>query len=114
MATESFDEDWIIPESVADPLQKVANVLYLLFGVQFVGGLYIDWAQPGQVVIGPLSVITDPYANSGLFLSAIITIVVGYVCGKAADIIEEKNKVKFDQTQEWVVDIKGLAAENEG
>lgn len=114
MSVETQEQDWIIPDTVVEPLQKAANVLYVLFVIQFIGGLYMDWVTPGEVIIPALSVISKPYPNSGLFLSAILTVILGYLAGKSADIIEEKNKVKFDQTQEWTVDIKGLAAENEG
>lgn len=100
--------DAVLSEEVAERLDTISNVLYVLFGLMFVGGLYIDWRTPGLVVVPQFSVVNDPYANSGLFLLAILTVVIGYLISKAADVIEEMNSEEFDQTQEWIVNINGL------
>lgn len=95
--------------TVVKRLDQVAKTLFALFGVMFLVAIYIDWQMTGLVVVPPLAILEIPGgSNSGLFLLAIISLLVGYAISKAADWYEEYTKEEFDQTQEWVVDIEGL------
>lgn len=97
-----------LTESLSDRIRAVSNLAYIAFAILFAGGLYVDWQAPGTVLVPFLSVMEQPYSNSGLFLLGIVFVVLGYVLSKAADIIVELNKEEYDQTQEWIVNIPGL------
>ncbi|MFB6302227.1 MAG: hypothetical protein ABEH78_05135 [Haloferacaceae archaeon] len=98
--------------TLVERMDQVAKAMFVLFGALFATAIYIDWQHTGLVVVPPLAVLQIPGgSNSGLFLLAIIVLFLGYFISKAADKIEEMNKEEFDQTQEWVVNIKGLDAD---
>lgn len=98
--------------TVVKRLDQVAKAMFMLFGAMFVVAIYIDWQMTGLVVVPPLAILDIPGgSNSGLFLLAIITLITGYIISKTADWYEEYTKEEFDQTQEWVVNIKGLDAD---
>lgn len=93
-------------KTVVDYLDQAAKALYVLGAVLFLGGLWIDWKNPGQIVIDALVFTDEPYANSGLFIGAIIVMIIGFVVSRSADMIEEYRKEEVeDQTQEWMVDV---------
>ena len=91
--------------TLPDYLSMVANALYAVTGLLFLGGLYADWQMGGQVVIQMFAIADEPEANSGLFIAAVILLAIGYTISKVGLFIEERRKVKVDETQEWTVDI---------
>lgn len=82
-----------------------ANVLYGIAGLLFLAGLYVDWREPGKVYIQELVITTGSVSNSGLFILAIIFLVVGFAISKVGRFIQARNVEKVDQTQEWTVDV---------
>ncbi|MFB6156797.1 MAG: hypothetical protein ABEJ34_03020 [Haloferacaceae archaeon] len=88
-----------------DYLDLVANVLYAVTGLLFVVGLWVDWQNPGQKVIGMFALDAEPNANSGLFIAAVIVLAVAYVISKLADKVVEWRTEEVDETQEWTVDV---------
>lgn len=93
-------------KTLTDYLDQVAKALYVLGALLFLGGLWIDWQNPGEVLIQSLVFTDEPYANSGLFIGAILVLIVGFVISRVADAIEDYQKEEVaDQTQEWIVDI---------
>ena len=91
--------------SATDYMVLAANVIYGIAGLLFLAGLYVDWRQAGSVYVRPLVIATGEAPNSGLFLLAIIVLVVGFVISKAGRLIKARNVEKVDQTQEWTVDV---------
>lgn len=105
MSTEA-DYQKYREKSIVDYLDQIAKGLYVLGALLFLGGLWIDWQNPGQVVIDFLVFTDEPYANSGLFIGAIIVMAVGFLVSRVADLVEDYQAEEVeDQTQEWVVDI---------
>lgn len=93
-------------KTLPDYLDQAAKFLYVLGALLFLGGLWIDWQNPGEVLLDFLVFTDEPYANSGLFIGAIIVMVIGFVISRSADMIEEYRKEEVeDQTQEWMVDV---------
>lgn len=93
-------------KSLPDYMDQVAKLLYALGALLFLGGLWIDWKNPGEVLIDALVFTDEPYANSGLFIGAIIVMIIGFMVSRSADTIVEYRKVEVeDQTQEWMVDV---------
>lgn len=90
--------------TVPDYLRLVAYVLYAVAGAVFIIGLYVDVVYPDMVVVSAFTIYQDP-ANSGLFISATIILVIGYVTSKIGQYIQERRIEEVDQTQEWTVDI---------
>lgn len=97
--------------TTSDYLKTAANVVYGIAGVLFMAGLYYDWQHTGQVLISEFALADEPNANSGLFILAIIVLVLGYVISMTGDKIEEWQTEKVDQTQEWTVDVGESAEE---
>ena len=91
--------------TTSDYLQTAANVLYAIAGVLFMAGLYYDWQHTGQVLISEFALADEPEANSGLFILAIIVLVVGYAVSRIGQKVEEWQTEEVDQTQEWTVDV---------
>lgn len=91
--------------TLPDYLTLVANVLYGLFGVAFVAGLYFDWRLTGQVVVPQFVIAHEPQPNSGLFILSFVLLAIGYVVSRGAAFVEEYRTEKVDQTQEWKVDV---------
>lgn len=95
--------------TLVERLDQAAKTLFVLFGATFAVAIYIDWQHTGMVVVPQLALLEIPGgSNSGLFFLAVLFLFVGYFLSKAADWYEEYTKEEFDQTQEWVVNIKGL------
>lgn len=92
-------------KELPDYLQQVSNLFYLLSGVLFIGGLYMDWQRPGEAIIPMFAYADEPTANSGLFILAIIILAVGYLVSRTGLYIEELRTEKIDQTQEWTVEV---------
>jgi hypothetical protein len=90
-------------KTLPDYLKRAAYLLYAAASVIFIGGLYLDVVNPDVVVVPPLVIAQD--ANSGLFILAIIVLVIGYAIGKIGHFIQEWRIEDVDQTQEWTVDI---------
>lgn len=90
--------------TLPDYFGLIANVLYALAALSFLGGLLIDWLVPGRLYITPL-VITTQTPNSGLFILSIAVLLVGYLLSSLGNWIEERRREPIDQTQEWTVDI---------
>ncbi|MFB6160249.1 MAG: hypothetical protein ABEJ61_03625 [Haloferacaceae archaeon] len=107
MATSDSQSSEFLNDDMVDHLDRVAAILYAVFAFSFAGGVFLDWQSPGTVVVAPLTIFSNP-SNSGLFLLGIILLFLGYALSKAADKIEEMNMDHEDETQEWVVNIKGL------
>lgn len=97
--------------TLSDYLTLAANIVYAAAGVLFLLGLYFDWHRPGEAVLenwtgfALFTLADEPHANSGMFILAIIVLVVGYAISRSADIIDEWQTEDVDQTQEWTVDI---------
>jgi len=91
--------------TLPDYLGLFANVLYLLAGLSFLGGLLIDWLPTGSFYITPLVITNQEPFNSGLFIVAIALLLLGYFLSTLGDWIEEYRRESFDQTQEWTVDV---------
>lgn len=97
--------------TLPDYLTLAANIVYAAAGVLFLLGLYFDWHRPGEAVLenwtgfALFTLADEPHANSGMFILAIIVLVVGYAISRSADIIDEWQTEDVDQTQEWTVDI---------
>lgn len=93
-------------KTVTDYLDQLAKGLYVLGALLFLGGLWIDWQNPGQVVVDFLVFTDEPYANSGLFIASIIVMAIGFVVSRLANAIEDyRTEEVEDQTQEWMVDV---------
>lgn len=93
-------------KSLVDYLDQAAKLLYVIGAVLFLGGLWIDWQNPGQVVLDVFVFTDEPYSNSGLFIGAIIVMIFGFAISRGADMIEDYRKEEVeDQTQEWMVDV---------
>lgn len=93
-------------KSLVDYLDQAAKLLYVLGALLFLGGLWIDWQNPGQVVLEMFVFTDEPYSNSGLFIGAIIVMIIGFIVSRAADAIEDYRAEEVeDQTQEWMVDV---------
>ncbi|WP_435181058.1 hypothetical protein [Halorussus sp. AFM4] len=91
----------------ADYLELAANVVYASAGVLFLLGLYFDWQRQGEIVISQFALADEPNANSGLFILAILVLIVGYLLSTVADKVVEWQTEEVDQTQEWTVDVGG-------
>ena len=87
-------------------LRRIAYLLYIVFSVVFVIGLYLDVVRPDIVIVSVFTIHQDP-ANSGLFVLAALVLVIGYVISKIGRYIQERRIEEVDQTQEWTVDIGG-------
>jgi len=106
MSQETTEYQQFHQKSISDYLDQAAKALYVLGAILFLGGLWIDWQNPGEVIIDFLVFTDEPYANSGLFIGAIIVMAFGFLISRSADMIEEYRKEEVeDQTQEWVVDV---------
>ena len=98
-------------KTLPDYLTQVANLVYAAAGVLFIGGLYYDWQRPGINFFAEyfgtpfLAVANEPHANSGLFILAILLLVVGYLVSLTSDAVVSWQTEKVDQTQEWTVSI---------
>lgn len=88
-----------------DYLDLVANVGYALTAALFVGGLWLDWQDPGNAVVSVFALADEPQANSGLFILAVIVLAVSYLISKVAQKVVEYRTEDVDETQEWVVDV---------
>lgn len=97
--------------TLPDYMTLLANVLYAVAGLLFLGGLYFDWQRPGinffaAYFESPLFMLADePAANSGLFILSIIVLLVAYIISRLADLIVDWQTETVDQTQEWTVDV---------
>ena len=98
-------------KTLPDYLTQAANLVYAAAGLLFLVGLYYDWKRPGvnffSEVFGTafLAIADEPHANSGLFILAILLLVVGYAISRSADAIVSWQTEKVDQTQEWTVSV---------
>ena len=88
-----------------DYLELVANIGYALTAALFLGGLWLDWQDPGNAVINAFALADEPQANSGLFILAVIVLVVSYLISKVAQMVVAYRTEDVDETQEWVVDV---------
>ena len=88
-----------------DYMQLAGSAMYALTGALFLGGLWFDWQNPGEAIIGVFALADEPNANSGLFIAAVLILVVGFLMSKAGIKIREYRREKVDQTQEWTVDV---------
>jgi hypothetical protein len=88
-----------------DYLDLAANVGYALTAALFLGGLWLDWQDPGNAVISAFALADEPQANSGLFIAAVILLAVSYVVSKVGQKVVELRTEDVDETQEWVVDV---------
>lgn len=105
--SEEYDVSEFRQKDLIDYLDAAVKGLYTLGALMFLGGLWIDWQSPGQVVFSFLVFTDDPHANSGLFIMAIIVMAVGFLVSRTADFIEERRYDEAEeQTQEWVVDVR--------
>ena len=82
-----------------DWLNFAGNMLYAVAAGLFVIGFYIDWKHPEMVVI-PQFTLADE-ANSGIFVLALIVVVLGYIAHRIVAFIEEWYREEVDQTQAW-------------
>ena len=110
MSLQGFLFTWLLVGVLERPADEAGFARSLAelppLAVLFLGGLWIDWQTPGQVVIDFLVFTDEPYSNSGLFIGAIIVMIIGFVISRTADSIEEFRKEEVeDQTQEWMVDV---------
>lgn len=110
MATSDSQPSKFLDDDMVDYMDKVAAILYAVFAACFAIGVFFDWQSPGTVVVSALTIFENP-PNSGMFLLGLVFLFLGYALSKAADKIEEMNTVQTDETQEWVVNIKGLDAD---
>lgn len=92
-------------KELPDYLLQAANLAYLFAGVLFIGGLYFDWKHTGEMIIPMFAIADEPTANSGLFIAAMLVLVLGYVISRTGLYIESRRVEEVDQTQEWTVDI---------
>ena len=97
--------------TTADYLSLAANVVYALAGILFLLGLYFDWQRQGEILIAQFALADEPNANSGLFILAILVLVVGYLLSILSSKLVEWNTEEVDQTQEWTVDV-GESSDN--
>jgi hypothetical protein len=88
-----------------DYLDIVANVGYALTAVLFLGGLWLDWQEPGNAIINAFALADEPQANSGLFIAAVIVLTLAYLISLTSRKIVEYQTEEVDETQEWVVDV---------
>lgn len=106
MSQETTEYQQFHQKSISDYMDQAAKALYVLGALLFLGGLWIDWQNPGEVIIDFLVFTDEPYANSGLFIGAIIVMALGFLISRGADMIEDYRTEEIeDQTQEWVVDV---------
>lgn len=104
--TEEEDLSQYYQKSLPDYLDQLSFLMYAAGALLFLGGLWIDWQNPGQVFFDALVFTDEPYANSGLFIASILIFAGGWVVSKTGDKIEEYRSEEIeDQTQEWVVDV---------
>ncbi len=105
--SQEFDVSEFRQKDIVDYLDMIVKGLYTLGALLFLGGLWIDWQSPGEVVFSFLVFTDEPYANSGLFIMAIIVMAVGFLISQIANFIEERRyEEPEEQTQEWVVDVR--------
>lgn len=105
--SQEVDVSQFREKTIVDYLDMVVKGLYTLGAILFVGGLWIDWRSPGDVVFSFLVFTDEPYSNSGMFIMAIIVMIIGFLISRTADFIEERRHVEpEEQTQEWVVDVR--------
>ena len=76
-----------------DYLTLVANVGYVLTAALFLGGLWLDWQSPGMAVIDAFALADEPQANSGLFILAVLVLVISYLISKAALMIVAEHRL---------------------
>jgi hypothetical protein len=88
-----------------DYLGLVGNAMYALTGVLFLGGLWFDWQQPGEIIIPFLAIADEPNANSGLFIAGVVILALGYLISKSGQYVAARRTEEVDQTQEWEVDV---------
>ncbi|SHG41171.1 hypothetical protein [Halobaculum gomorrense] len=88
-----------------DYFAQISTGLYALAGLHFLGGLYADWKLSGTAIYPWFAIADEPAANSGLFVAAIVILVLGYLASKVGDKIEAHRTEEVDQTQEWTVDV---------
>lgn len=105
MATQGMQYDYG-KRTLPDYLRIAAYVAYILAGVAFLVGLYLDWRLDVIFTIRQFVVAHDPRPNSGLFILSFLLLLVGYVISRIADFVRERRTETVDQTQEWTVDIE--------
>lgn len=98
-------ESGVGERTVPDTLQRAASLIYASAGLAFLGGLYADWQMSGQVIIPWFAIADEPAANSGLFILAVLLLIVGFLVSKVADFERERRTEEVDETQEWTVDV---------
>lgn len=92
--------------SIDEHLLRVRRVLYIAAGLLFAFGFYYDWKQPGQNLIPMFRIADEPHANSGLFIAAILVVLVGYVIARVAWWFDMRRASEIEEeTQEWEVDL---------
>lgn len=93
-----------VGRTTADYIVWAAYALYTLATLSFLAGLYIDLTRPDAIIIPLFSIANEP-SNSGLFVLAILLLVVGLLVGKLGNAVAERQVENIDQTQEWTVDV---------
>ena len=91
--------------TLPDQLKLASTLIYAGAGLSFLAGLYADWKLPGQVIIPMFRIANEPEANSGLFIFAVVLLILGYLVSTAAEWERERRTEEVDQTQEWTVDV---------
>lgn len=105
--SEEFDISQFRQKGLTDYMDQAVKLLYVIGAVLFVAGLWVDWQNPGTVVIAPFVFAEEPHENSGLFVAAILVFFFGFIVSRTANWIDNRNREEIeDQTQEWVVDVR--------
>lgn len=90
---------------IYDYLDDIGGLFYIVAGILFVSGLYVDLAMSGQILIPPFAIADEPNANSGLFIAAILLGILGLMVSRLGTLIETRQTEEAEEEQEWNVDI---------
>ncbi|MFB6113316.1 MAG: hypothetical protein ABEJ58_04340 [Halodesulfurarchaeum sp.] len=92
---------------IEDYLTQASLVLFGIAAILFAGGLYMDVFVPGENLVPLFKLADEPYANSGLLISAILVGIFGYIVSRVGAIIEARRRagMETEEKQEWVVDV---------